>query len=164
MLASKWVEVSVIGWQPKASAKPTTMCSGPGGELSMHAGAARLEKTAKPPRPYDAWPRGGRSAATISRREVRRREREEGPRRDGAGLTHLCGTPVARITSPPSWTCAGTCPESSAWPHSAPCRRPRSPRPLRVAAHSSASCQHLHPLHPPAFPRGLVPDSRLPAE
>ncbi|XP_023379266.1 exocyst complex component 3-like protein isoform X6 [Pteropus vampyrus] len=79
-------------------------------------------------------------------------------------LTMLGLEVAARITSPPSWTCAGTCPESSAWPHSAPCRLARSPRPLQVAAHSSASCQHLHLLHPPAFPRGPVPDSRLPAE
>ncbi|XP_057390494.1 exocyst complex component 3-like protein isoform X1 [Balaenoptera acutorostrata] len=87
---------------------------------------------------------------------------EEGPRGGWAGLTHLYS--IARITSPPSWTCAGTCPESSAWPHSALCRPARSPRPQRVDAHSSASCQHLHPRCPPASPRGPVPDPRLPAE
>ncbi|XP_066874377.1 exocyst complex component 3-like protein isoform X2 [Kogia breviceps] len=88
--------------------------------------------------------------------------REEGPTGGWAGLTHLYS--IARITSPPSWTCAGMCPESSAWPHSALCRPGRSPRPQRVDAHSSASCQHLHPRCPPVSPRGPVPDPRLPAE
>lgn len=82
----------------------------------------------------------------------------------GRADTHLFGVPVARITSQPSWTCAGMCPESSAWPHSAPCRPARSPRPLRVVEHSSASCQYLLLHCPPAFPPGPVPDARLPSE
>ncbi|XP_023379267.1 exocyst complex component 3-like protein isoform X7 [Pteropus vampyrus] len=98
---SKWVEVSVIGWEPRAGAKPTTTCSGPGGELSMRAGASHPAKTAKPPRPYDAWPRGGRSAATISRRERGSHLRPLGPargrvQRAAPGRTQLpAGWPAA---------------------------------------------------------------------
>ncbi|XP_039744844.1 exocyst complex component 3-like protein isoform X5 [Pteropus medius] len=98
---SKWVEVSVIGWEPRAGAKPTTTCSGPGGDLSMRAGASHPAKTAKPPRPYDAWPRGGRSAATISRRERGSHLRPLGPargrvQRAAPGRTQLpAGWPAA---------------------------------------------------------------------
>ncbi|XP_070468216.1 exocyst complex component 3-like protein isoform X1 [Equus przewalskii] len=67
--ATRWVEVSVVGWGPKAGARPTPMCSGPGGKCSVRAGAARPAGAAKPPRPHAAWPRGGGPAATISRRE-----------------------------------------------------------------------------------------------
>lgn len=89
-------------------------------------------------------------------------EGEKGRGRGWTGLMHLVSS--ARITSPPSWTCAGTCRESSAWPHSAPCRSAHSHRPKLDAAHSSASCQHLHPRCLPASLRGPVPDLQLPAK
>lgn len=88
----------------------------------------------------------------------------DGEEERGGADTHLFGVPIARIMSLPSWTCAGMCPESSAWPHSAPCRPAHSPLSLRVTGHSLASCQYLLLRCPPAFPPGPVPDARLPPE
>ncbi|XP_036201742.1 exocyst complex component 3-like protein isoform X2 [Myotis myotis] len=42
---------------------------GPGRERSLRAGAAHPAEAAEPPRPHDAWPRGGKPSATISRRK-----------------------------------------------------------------------------------------------
>lgn len=162
----------MVRWRSRAGLRPTLPCPGPGGECSVRTSAPRSAGSVEPPRPHAAWPRGGGSTTKISRREVRRLvlvggggSGEGGWIRaewDGAD-THLCYVPLARIISLPSWTCAGTCRGSSAWPHSAPCRPARSPRPLPVAAHSSASSQHLLLRCPLAFPRGPVPDARLPS-
>lgn len=67
------------------------MCSGPRGERSLRASAARAAGTVQSPRPHDARPRGGRPEAKISRREVRGgvQGRRKEPRRARAGLTHI---------------------------------------------------------------------------
>lgn len=79
---------SRIGWEPRAAGNPAPMSSGPGGERSLRASAARAEGAAQPPRSHAAWPRGGRPEAKISRREVRGRGqgREEEPGTARAGL------------------------------------------------------------------------------
>ncbi|XP_023379264.1 exocyst complex component 3-like protein isoform X4 [Pteropus vampyrus] len=118
---SKWVEVSVIGWEPRAGAKPTTTCSGPGGELSMRAGASHPAKTAKPPRPYDAWPRGGSedhiSALLDLRGDVSREQRlaalsslQAGPQPSpSAGRRALFSLVPAPTPAPSSCLPSGPC-------------------------------------------------------
>ncbi|XP_066098794.1 exocyst complex component 3-like protein isoform X2 [Saccopteryx bilineata] len=76
---SRWAGVSVVEWEPRAGSRPTPTCSGPGGERSVRASAAHSAEAAEPPRPHDAWPRGGKPSATISRRERGSRLRPLGP-------------------------------------------------------------------------------------
>lgn len=136
------------------------MCSGPRGEHSLRAGAARAAGTVQPPRPHAARPRGGRPEAKISRREVRGggQGRREEPGRARAGLTRVVVVPAARTMSPPSWTCVGTCPESIARQHSALCRPAHRPHLPLAAVPSSASYRRLRPHCPPASPRVPAPD------
>lgn len=136
------------------------MCSGPRGEHSLRAGAARAAGTVQPPRPHAARSRGGRPEAKISRREVRGGGTgEEGGARQGkGGADTRGGVPAARTMSPPSWTCVGTCPESIARQHSALCRPAHRPHLPLAAVSSSASYRRLRPHCPPASPRVPAPD------
>nr|XP_042133471.1 exocyst complex component 3-like protein isoform X3 [Peromyscus maniculatus bairdii] len=92
---------SRIGWEPRAAGNPAPMSSGPGGERSLRASAARAEGAAQPPRSHAAWPRGGRPEAKISRRERGSCLRPLGPARGrvpraSPGSTQLsAGRPTA---------------------------------------------------------------------
>lgn len=146
--------------------RPTWTCTGFGGQRSMRACAAGLARATESPRPHSAWPRGSRPETTISRCKVSTLRMGQNKRGVWAGggrsdAPFLYG-PKVRTTSLPSWTCAGMYLEISAWPHSAPCRRARNPRPVPVAAYSLAWCQHLPQGCPLASQRGPVPDSLLP--